>query len=64
MKRKSKWSKPIEHKSWRTTPREIYHGVPMGWSRLEVVMAHKILRGTFRLDTDEATEPYTTPSFP
>ncbi len=38
-------------------PLEIYHGVPAGWSKPEIIAAHKILNGKFSLEQPEATEP-------
>lgn len=36
---------------------ETYHGVPNGWSKPEVLAAHRTLRGSFSIETPEATEP-------
>lgn len=38
-------------------PMESYHGVPSGWTKADVIEAHRSLRGTFLLDGQEATEP-------
>jgi hypothetical protein len=43
--------------SSRNIPLEIYHGVPKGWSKSELVSFHKSLGGTFSIDSAEATEP-------
>ncbi|MDR0672634.1 MAG: hypothetical protein LBF93_03020 [Zoogloeaceae bacterium] len=38
-------------------PSIIYHGVPSGWSKAEILAAHKAMKGTYLLDGPEATEP-------
>ncbi len=38
-------------------PLEIYHGVPKGWSKDEVLAAHVLLNGQYKMDIPEATEP-------
>lgn len=47
----------MEHISSRNIPLEIYHGVPKGWSRSELVTLHKALGGIFPIADLEATEP-------
>lgn len=47
----------MERISSRNIPLEIYHGVPNGWSRLELVALHKSLGGVFPIASIEATEP-------
>lgn len=47
----------MERISSRNIPLEIYHGVPKGWSRSELVATHKSLGGTFPIAAVEATEP-------
>ncbi len=47
----------MERISSRNIPLEIYHGVPKGWSRPELVELHKSLGGTFPIAQIEATEP-------
>jgi hypothetical protein len=49
--------KSMERISSRNIPLEIYHGVPNGWSRSELVSLHKSLGGTFPIANIEATEP-------
>src|SRR5690554_4263181 len=49
--------KSMERISSRNIPLEIYHGVPKGWSRPELVSIHKSLGGTFPIAAVEATEP-------
>lgn len=41
----------------RNTPLEIYHGVPSGWSKAELISQHKALGGFFEIDSGEASEP-------
>jgi hypothetical protein len=36
---------------------DIYHGVPPGWSKAEMIRTHKALRGSFDITGPEATEP-------
>jgi len=36
---------------------ETYHGVPRGWSKAELLAAHRTLRGSFPIEDPEATEP-------
>ncbi|MBC7857883.1 MAG: hypothetical protein H7Z39_03720, partial [Burkholderiaceae bacterium] len=36
---------------------ETYHGVPNGWSKAELLAAHRTQRGSFSIETQEATEP-------
>lgn len=36
---------------------ETYHGVPKGWSKAELLAAHRTLRGSFPIEEPEATEP-------
>ena len=43
--------------SSRNIPLEIYHGVPRGWSKLELVALHKSLGGTLAIAGTDATEP-------
>ena len=38
-------------------PLEIYHGVPEGWGKSEIIAAHALLGGEFSIDAPEATEP-------
>lgn len=40
-----------------STPREVYHGVPLGWSRDELVHRYAVLGGTRGFEPPEATEP-------
>ncbi len=40
-----------------TIPLEIYHGVPNGWTKDEIIKEHRRLGGTFTIDGEEATEP-------
>ena len=47
----------MERISSRNIPLEIYHGVPKGWSRSELVATHKSLGGSFAIASLEATEP-------
>jgi hypothetical protein len=49
--------KSMERISSRNIPLTIYHGVPNGWSRSEVVAIHKSLGGTFQIAATAATEP-------
>ncbi|MFO6423572.1 hypothetical protein [Motilimonas sp. KMU-193] len=39
------------------TPLEIYHGVPEGWSKAEIISEYQSLGGTELADLPEATEP-------
>lgn len=41
----------------RTVPLNIYHGVPEGWRREEVIRIHRELGGTCVIDGPLATEP-------
>ena len=36
---------------------DTYHGVPKGWAKAELIVAHRNLRGSFSLDGPDATEP-------
>jgi len=45
------------HKDSCTIPLEIYHGVPNGWSKEEIISEHRRLGGTFSINGEEATEP-------
>lgn len=47
----------MERISSRNIPLEIYHGVPKGWSRSELVALHESLGGIFPIAAVEATEP-------
>jgi hypothetical protein len=38
-------------------PLETYHGVPKGWTKLDILAAQRTLRGSYDLDCPEATEP-------
>jgi len=39
------------------TPLEIYHGVPKGWTKDEIVATYKLLGGRVSIETPIATEP-------
>lgn len=41
----------------RNTPLEIYHGVPAGWRKPDVIAAYKSLGGNGLIDLPEVTEP-------
>lgn len=45
------------HRSSYNTPLEIYHGVPSGWSKEEIVAKYKALGGKGSIAPEEATEP-------
>jgi hypothetical protein len=47
----------MDRQSSQNTPLEIYHGVPSGWSKAEIVSLHKALGGSFEIDSGEASEP-------
>jgi len=47
----------MSHKDSNSIPLEIYHGVPVGWSKAEIIEVHKSLGGAFTLDGEEAVEP-------
>ena len=47
----------METISSSNTPLEIYHGVPKGWSKAELIALHNMLGGTFAIEEEEATEP-------
>lgn len=38
-------------------PLEIYHGVPKGWSKDDILAALELLNGQYKIDIPEATEP-------
>lgn len=38
-------------------PLETYHGVPLGWTKQDILTAQKTLRGSYELDGTDATEP-------
>src|SRR5688572_16038872 len=40
-----------------SVPLETYHGVPRGWTKREILEAHRTLRGSYPLDGADATEP-------
>ena len=44
-------------KNSHTIPLEKYHGVPDGWSKDEIIAAHRRLRGVFSIIGEDATEP-------
>jgi hypothetical protein len=52
----------MNRKNSRSVPLEIYHGVPKGWSKDEIINEYRRLGGTFLINGKEATEPG-TPSF-
>ncbi|MGL4666359.1 MAG: hypothetical protein ACRCWR_00325 [Saezia sp.] len=39
------------------TPLKIYHGVPKGWTKEEILATYSTLGGKNKFDTNEATEP-------
>jgi len=41
----------------QNTPLNIYHGVPSGWSKAEIVSLHKSLGGFFDIDSGSESEP-------
>jgi Arc/MetJ-type ribon-helix-helix transcriptional regulator len=47
----------MDRQSSQNTPLEIYHGVPSGWSKAEIVSLHKALGGSFEIDSGEVSEP-------
>ena len=47
----------MEHRSYNSTPLEIYHGVPSGWSKEELISRYHSLGGKGSIETAEATEP-------
>lgn len=47
----------MEPISSRNTPLEIYHGVPKGWSKTELLSLHIELGGTYSINCAEAKEP-------
>ncbi len=47
----------MSRKDSQTIPLEIYHGVPKGWSKSEIISEHRNLDGTFSLNGVDATEP-------
>ncbi len=47
----------MNQKDSSTLPLEVYHGVPAGWSKTEVLEMHQHLGGRFSIDGAEAKEP-------
>jgi len=47
----------MQHRSYDSTPLEIYHGVPAGWKKEEVIAKYLHLGGTGNIEPREATEP-------
>lgn len=47
----------MNQKSIDTIPLEIYHGVPQGWSKTEILELHKTLGGEYCLKGEDAIEP-------
>jgi hypothetical protein len=47
----------MNRKDSGTIPLEVYHGVPNGWSKADMVGAHRNLNGSFCIDGEDATEP-------
>jgi len=45
------------HRDSLNIPLKIYHGVPKGWSKDEILKAHKSLGGAFSIDGEIVTEP-------
>lgn len=44
-------------KSSHTIPLEVYHGVPKGWSKDEIINEHRSLGGKVSISGKDATEP-------
>jgi hypothetical protein len=47
----------MERMNSRNTSLEIYHGVPEGWSKEEIISTHKSLNGSHNIEGPNATEP-------
>ncbi len=47
----------MQRKSSYNTPLAIYHGVPKGWSKNELLKTYKSLGGKFNINCDEVREP-------
>ena len=45
------------HKDSNSIPLEIYHGVPNGWSKKELLEQYQELGGEFQIDGADAVEP-------
>ena len=50
------------HRDSNSIPLEIYHGVPKGWTKREILDRHRELEGKFSIDSEDAIEPG-APSF-
>lgn len=47
----------MEHKMSSNTPLSIYHGVPQGWAKEEIIHKYIALGGTQNIEPEEAQEP-------
>ena len=47
----------MNRKDSHTIPLELYHGVPAGWFKNEILREHERLGGKFCIDGEDATEP-------
>ena len=47
----------MEHRCSSNTPLNIYHGVPVGWSKEEILNRYADLGGKSSIEPSEATEP-------
>lgn len=54
----------MDHRSYDTTPLEIYHGVPDGWTKEEILSKYLLLGGSRNIEPGEATEPGAPAWFP
>ncbi len=54
----------MKYRTSENTPLEVYHGVPDGWSKSDVINEHKKLGGVVSIDGPDATEPGSPPWFP